>query len=788
MFPNGRIVNKPLQNALRKLNFSGTLADSSKPLSLSENSAIDTAICALKILDGTIGSPSDAVIPHGAIKEASFLDGRQVKALSQSTTSINYDLELEQRQPLEIRVTEINLATDNTQGLTRKSLLANEYLLPNSGIIYASRDDALCDASSHTSTDESGLKSPTDFRLDSTRRPNGIRLVNGSNLSRTADNTYREEEKGLILVTDLPVYVKGNFNLHRIPGDTTNIEEFTDTLELNWSDFYNRAVAINANFACRPGRTGCPTSGGDTWRSATIISDAITLLSSAFQDGFRAQGDFDLSNNTGTGAVGYDVNGDSDTTDSEADLGIDVNDDGDTDDNISEGDVSVIKASRRINGFFDNSFVTSANWVGTGSFPDNKTSYLTNGVTPVQRRVTFPEYVMEICRKLPVETCEPDDWMVGYDTDGSTTLVGAAEINVKARDLPPGTAEVGKLGAGTTAKPALMNADRRYARRVAFLRDASNNLLNATPNPITPTSSDKRPVPIGIDNSGKVQRFPYGDTTPRQVPNALWFKTTDNSTAPTQGGKYSASDPLFINEMPANPTGQPLLVPVLQIHSPDGAPSDDLDQGNAFLYATNWLQAAGTATTFNAGFVSGNSPSRPQEESAALHNFVRFLENWQGTAVNIKGSFIQLWRSAYASAPFATILRDTATDTATATDNLSLFDYPINIYRTDNGEPGGTLPYYREPTRQWGFDVALFSQSPDLFAQKFTTPSAGSPNEFFREISRDDPWIKALLCAATASDRIGEPGATYTQYAVPDKNQRPTECQADTANYPANPN
>jgi len=56
---------------------------------------------------------------------------------------------------------------------------------------------------------------------------------------------------------------------------------------------------------------------------------------------------------------------------------------------------------------------------------------------------------------------------------------------------------------------------------------------------------------------------------------------------------------------------------------------------------------------------------------------VRFLENWQGTAVNIKGSFIQLWRSAYASAPF-TILRDTATDTATATDNLSLFGYPIN--------------------------------------------------------------------------------------------------------------
>jgi hypothetical protein len=292
---------------------------------------------------------------------------------------------------------------------------------------------------------------------------------------------------------------------------------------------------------------------------------------------------------------------------------------------------------------------------------------------------------------------------------------------------------------------------------------------------------------MGIDDSGKLQKFPYGSTTPRQVANALWFKTTDNSADPTQGSKYSANNPLFIQEMPANSTGQPLLVPILQIHSPDGSPGDDLDWGNANLYATNWLQAAGTTTTFNGGFVAGNSPGRLQEEAAGLHNFVRFLENWQGTAVNIKGNFIQLRRSAYASAPFASILRDTATDTATATDNLSLFDYPINTYRTNSGEPVGTLPYYRAPFRQWGFDVAMFSQSPDLFAQRFTTPSTSSPNEFFREIDRDDPWIKVLLCAATASDRVGEPGATYTQYAVPDKNQRPLECQGDTANYPANP-
>ena len=63
MFPNGRIVNEPLQKALRKLSSNGALADYTKPLSLSENSAIDTAICAIKILDATLLPSTTPVIP-----------------------------------------------------------------------------------------------------------------------------------------------------------------------------------------------------------------------------------------------------------------------------------------------------------------------------------------------------------------------------------------------------------------------------------------------------------------------------------------------------------------------------------------------------------------------------------------------------------------------------------------------------------------------------------------------------------------------------------------------------
>ncbi|HCF26697.1 MAG TPA: hypothetical protein DEV81_05700, partial [Cyanobacteria bacterium UBA11049] len=154
---------------------------------------------------------------------------------------------------------------------------------------------------------------------------------------------------------------------------------------------------------------------------------------------------------------------------------------------------------------------------------------------------------------------------------------------------------------------------------------------------------------------------------------------------------------------------------------------------------------------------------------------------------NIAGSFIQMKRSAYATAPFATILNDTANTTATSDKNLSLFNYRINAYMTNNGIPGGTnnttlggtVPYFAAPNRQWMFDVALLSQEPDLFAQKFTIPSTSSPNEFFREVNRDDAWVQTLLCAAAASDRVGQSTAAYTQYAVTDKKQRPASCQND---------
>lgn len=198
-------------------------------LTLSQKSTIDAAICALQILDGSI-SPTNTVIPHGAIFEA-----KDKASLAFSSTVLNLGLLKGQK------------IGDTTP--------PQEYLIPNSGIIYATRDDALAD-----------------------KNKNAIILTNGSDISR--ESSYRDAEKGLIVATNLPLYIKGDFNLH-------TQEEFNTPLNSTWGNFYTRSDR-NPNFACRPndpklkinGVDSCPI--GDKWRSAAVISDSITLLSNNY--------------------------------------------------------------------------------------------------------------------------------------------------------------------------------------------------------------------------------------------------------------------------------------------------------------------------------------------------------------------------------------------------------------------------------------------------------------------------------------------------------------------------
>lgn len=760
VFPDGRFANGPLRKALPLAEDKRTLAD---------KAAIDSTNCALQILDGSIGAPNDAKIPHGAIQEVAFLNGREIKAIDrddQDTTNVNeaftlsspttgtnkvakltgnYNLPLEEREPLEIRATQIDLdqlrkktiAQSNPTGPTP------EYLLPNSGIIYASRDDALPDLSFRPGLAGGGIDesrsatvSPTDSLLDPTRKPNGILLVNGKELGRASGNpaTVADvvREKGLTLASNLPVYVKGEFNPH------VN-EEFNQKVA-DWSTFYDRTSAdLNNNFACRPNdpRLGGKCTTGDTWRPANILADSVNLLSTNYRFGFRNEGDFDLRNNAGAAAV----------------------------------------TPRKQQGFYSNNFVT--NGLSSGAFlsdgklvgtpgatgttlidstyvslnPPLSSSYFNNFVTPVQRRGTFPEYLMEVCTKIPVSACMDSDWYVNpLSKRADTSITGADFI----------------AGAGTTVTPPAPEL-QRFPRRVAFKRAAADQKLTS------PTA----PVPLGIIGTGASATV--SDTTYQNTANSLWFATTATSgaNAVTYG---SEKFPYVFNQAVKDGSGadlpqlatddklQPLLMPVLQIQTvtaaPPAASSTSLPEG-AFVKDTGWTPRA-VNTTFNMVVGSNDTPSRAisndiGESNGGVQNLPRFMESWDNgnVATNIQGSFIQFGRSVYSTAPYFPIL-----DPAAMPAQLklrSLFDSPPNppspapaitytggtprtLYRTDNA--GGRVPFFSPPARNWGYDVGLLSQPPDLFTRKFTTPpSKRTPDEYFREVSRDDEWVQTLLCS-----------------------------------------
>jgi hypothetical protein len=77
---------------------------------------------------------------------------------------------------------------------------------------------------------------------------------------------------------------------------------------------------------------------------------------------------------------------------------------------------------------------------------------------------------------------------------------------------------------------------------------------------------------------------------------------------------------------------------------------------------------------------------------------------------------------------------------------------PLPGYRTAAGAFGGSdrgrIPFFMPLLGTGVMTWALVSQSPDLFTQRFTAPpSQSTPDEFFREVPRNDPWVETLMCA-----------------------------------------
>ncbi|MFN3360173.1 MAG: hormogonium polysaccharide biosynthesis protein HpsA, partial [Pseudanabaenaceae cyanobacterium] len=577
VFPNGRFVNEPLRNVLRRIQASPGNSALSARLTLAEQSTLDANICALRILDGTLTPLNQlapvvngVTIPQGTFKEAAFLDAREVKALNKNESLLEgvsgyvaadgsrkgllevannradiYDLEIEQRQPLEVRTTDLDV--DRMRGATVTGPIntgvPTEYLLPFSGVVYATREDALPDMSYFdydsannrpfpTLTSKRRALSSTDFRLDPTRKVAGIRLINGyrifrsslinANLNDVTGNVlgnrptstetqlnYNENtkgEKGIILVSNTPVYVRAqrdpfNPNNGRIGFNVHTQEEFRTALAADWSNFYSRIRGdLNPNFACRPGQTST-CNEGDQWRPATVIADAVTILSDQWRDGYRSDGDFDLRNNSNTSTSVNWINTLNTTSEQRKD--------------------SIYVVERRKQGFFNNNFVTNANWLAptnsdnqTGTlsvnYPEgNLASYNGNGVTPVQRRGWFQEYSMDICRKVPVEDCGFDDWekMGG----GTTTLPNFGGTVSAAQPY-------GNSGTPAGSPRFIAPEDTRFPRRVSFLRyddiyrDGNMSLVFTQLCDGTMANWQDRqgwPIPIGVVNGNSTSGYTY---------------------------------------------------------------------------------------------------------------------------------------------------------------------------------------------------------------------------------------------------------------------------------------
>jgi hypothetical protein len=574
-----------------------------------------------------------------------------------------------------------------------------------------------------------------------------------------------------------------------------------------------------------------------------VISDAVTLLSNEFRPGYRVEVGYDLRNNTniresyfeddlgnklgvvgvirGAAGKGYDLNGDgtieptTNPTITEQDFNIDLNGDGTvsgSSSQVAEEDITAAAAYRLMrlkNGFYENNYATSYKWFNnttgypesfnTGSFDGtsgNKySSYFSNFVTPIQRRAKFPTYLMEMCMKLPVSECGPGDWFVGLDRSASpptlllpTTALVSQTFN---RDSSNSKAHI----AGTTTAPASQNLApswypdllRTFPRRVAFLRNSSG---------VLDVSSD--PVPLGI-KGGKIVKFSDStswSTVEDTRPQTLWFRTTSssdpyNTTSSTwtySNNRLFLADTLLTGDKVQTTfgaTAQPLLVPVLQFITPTGTPGTTLSI-NGYSKDKDWFQKA-KDSTFNLVVGSGDVPTRASvdgvsgsgEPNGGLPNFPRYLEYWSGKDSQIGGSFIQFKRSAYATGPFTPVV---STSDGTYYSNLSRFGYSLQT-GTDGpyrNQSQGQQPFYIPPNRVYGFDPGLLYQFPDLFGATFTQPSTKLPQNFLREVSRDNDWVKAMLCAAQDSEEAGDSGyesadALYgngLKYAIPES-QRP---------------
>ncbi|MDV3001959.1 MAG: hypothetical protein N5P05_003565 [Chroococcopsis gigantea SAG 12.99] len=227
------------------------------------------------------------------------------------------------RQMMQVRTLDLDL---NLLRANRVPIVGNntsDFWLPNNGVTYAFREDALredgilrpspqpygsCNEDTEIATancrmntsptapqdppvnSNTGISTkPVDYYPDPERKPYGFRLKNGARINRgdtaALDNPLRS---GMSFISDNPIYIQGDLNLHQNSGGT-RLEEFTQLLANDWSNFNSRTT-LSTSFA---------NADFDRWRAVEILGDALTVLSGSFCDG-TAQDGFQNATNTNT--------------------------------------------------------------------------------------------------------------------------------------------------------------------------------------------------------------------------------------------------------------------------------------------------------------------------------------------------------------------------------------------------------------------------------------------------------------------------------------------------------
>ncbi|MEC4805613.1 MAG: hormogonium polysaccharide biosynthesis protein HpsA [Jaaginema sp. PMC 1079.18] len=799
VYPNGRFVNEPLRKALI------ARAQSPNNISLAAQAAIESTICSLQILNNQVGRNS-SLIGDGWIQEIAFLDSKEIRGLqaagdrsslkssadvdsvnnSYNSTSNDYNLPIEERQPSEVRATAIDLDQFRRKQIGFNGSIGStsptpEFLLPNSGIIYASREDALPDitaASGNTATPSEVKNSAVDYKLDPTRRSNGIMVYNGLRLGRNNANSFNtvtpgEAEKGLILVTNNPAYVWANQTKNGggvsannpFAFNTHTQEEFTAPLDLNpnnpWTNFYSRGNTLgqeNPNFACRqndPRLPACTT--GDQWRPATIISDAIAFLSGNFRFGYRNEGDFDLRNNQDSyyeNSYNYTNAG------------------------------SITKAARQkryLTGFLDNNYVTNGlsslynpNNQGLAvnnqrprddTYTSNSTrgeyipsSYFNNFVTPVQRRRRTREYLMEVCPKLPVSECGANDWYVNYDSATPANNKRVSDGGVVSGTFPNDYVTTGtvanRFNAGTTARPPAANL-QRFPRRVAFQRNSGGQLVLREINDNQNINTTQQTlVPLGI-KAGKIIPYPYNRPGEAEIPdeqdNALWFVHPNDANQPWNLNNVNpnASNRLaYLEYKPASEREELRLPDVLALTQAQMTSIADVSNRNrlktafenlnGYSFDTNPLPTAiGYDDPADYLFCIGGTSATGQGIMRRYTNIGKLQDTNCNKLTNIENA-----RTALASLTTTNTVLTNTTQELTASTQLNVYQLPVA--NTGTAKPanlleGITLTLKRGNIENPVFvfqaqDIPLVSGSPadPIVFKNFTLKLDGvNPNNIF---------------------------------------------------------